>query len=127
MRYLTIAQVIELHRLMIARSGGSGGLRDRGALESCVAQPAVTFDGVDLYTTVAAKAAVLGYLLIANHPFVDGNKRVGHAATEVMLVINGSELNAGVDEQERVVLAVAAGQMTLDEYSVWVSAHSARR
>src|SRR4051794_34443291 len=107
MQYLTVAQVVELHRLVIARSGGGAGLRDIGALESCVAQPAMTFGGVDLYPTLEAKAAVLGYLLVANHPFVDGNKRVGHAALEVMLVMNGSELRASVDEQEHVVLRVA--------------------
>jgi len=127
MQYLTVPQVIELHRLVVNRSGGASGLRDPGALESSVAQPAMTFGGVDLYPTLAAKAAALGYLLVANHPFVDGNKRVGHAAMEVMLVLNGSELQASVDEQERVVMAVAAGLVTMEAFSAWVAEHMVLR
>lgn len=70
-----------------------------------------------------SKAAALGYSLIMNHPFVDGNKRVGHAAMEIMLVLNGCQLSADVDEQERSVLAVASGAMSRDEFARWIEAH----
>ena len=83
MRYLSLQEVISLHSLLIAQSGGSSGLRDRGALESAVAQPEASFGGEQLYPDLASKAAALGHSLIQNHPFVDGNKRVGHAAMEV--------------------------------------------
>jgi death-on-curing protein len=83
----------------------------------------MTFEGADLYPTLVSKAAALGYSLILNHPFVDGNKRVGHAAIEVMLVLNGCQLSASVDEQERVVLAVASGVMPRDEFTTWIEAH----
>lgn len=71
------------------KGGGILGLRDRGSLESAVAQPEMTFDGDDLYPTITDKAAALGYSLIQNHPFLDGNKRAGHATMEVFLLLNG--------------------------------------
>ena len=72
------------------------------ALESALAQPQMTFGGEDLYPTLVDKAAALGYALIKNHPFLDGNKRTGHAAMEVFLVLNGYEIHADVEEQEHV-------------------------
>ncbi len=126
MRYPTVPEVLELHRRLILVSGGSHGLRDRGALESSVAQPQQTFGGDDLYPTIASKAAALGFSLIQNHPFIDGNKRIGHAALEVMLLLNGFELDADVDEQEKVILAVASGAMSRDEFLSWVEQHMRR-
>lgn len=79
-RYLALTEVLDLHRRVMEQSGGATGLRDLGMLESAVAQPRQTFAGVDLYPSLAAKAAALGFSLIQNHPFVDGNKRIGHAA-----------------------------------------------
>ncbi len=106
MRYLSREEIIALHARVIAQSGGILGLRDRGAIESAVAQPEMTSGGDDL---LAEKAAALGHSLIQNHPFLDGNKRVGHAAIEVFLVLNGYEITASVDEQEEIVLTVANG------------------
>ncbi len=126
-RHLTIDEVLELHRLVIAQSGGSEGMRDRGLLASAVAVPKSTFDKQELYATLAAKAAALGYSVVCNHPFVDGNKRVGHAAMETFLVLNGWELSADVEEQERVILRLAAGQMTRPELTAWVEAHLIQR
>jgi len=125
MRLLTFDEVLVLHAHVLATSGGGQGLRDANALHSAVEQPHMTFDGVDLYPNLARKAAALGHSLIANHPFVDGNKRVGHAAMEVMLVLNGFELSASVDEQESVVLAVASGAMSRDDFGTWVEGHVA--
>lgn len=82
MRFLHLAEVIELHRLVIEETGGSPGIRDLGALESAMAQPRMSFGGEDLYPGLPEKVAALGFSLIRNHPFVDGNKRVGHAAME---------------------------------------------
>jgi death on curing protein len=126
MRYLVVEQVLTLHRLVCSRSGSSVGIRDVNALEAAVAQPAMTFGGVDLYPSLAEKAAALAYSLIQNHPFVDGNKRVGHAAMEVFLVLNGYEVNATVDEQEGVFLAVASGRMTRTELADWLAEHTMR-
>lgn len=121
MRLLTLAQVLELHRLLIEQSGGSFGLRDQGALESALAQPAMTFGGIDLYPDLAHKVAALGHALIQNHPFLDGNKRIGHAVMEVTLVLNGYEITAGMEEQESLILRVAQGQISREELAEWLA------
>ena len=126
MRYLTITEVLELHRRIIRQSGGSHGVRDMAALESAIAQPQQTFGGEELYPSLAHKAAAIGFSLIQNHPFIDGNKRIGHAALEVTLVLNGFELIADVDEQERIVLAVASGTLSRDQLTSWVEEHLPR-
>ena len=93
------------------------------ALESALAQPQMTFGGEELYPMLVDKAAVLGYALIKNHPFLDGNKRTGHAAMEVFLVLNGYEIYATVDEQEHMILQVAAGEIDREEFTAWLRTH----
>lgn len=127
MRYLTLDEVIALHAMVVAASGGSKGIRDLGGIESAVAQPQMAFADADLYPTLCDKAAALGFSLICNHPFVDGNKRIGHAAMETMLWLNGFELQCEIDEQERVVLEVASGQSTRAAFTEWVRAHIVER
>jgi death on curing protein len=80
----------------------------------------MTFGGEGLYPTIAEKAAAPGHSLIQNHPFLDGNKRVGHASMEVFLVLNGYEINAPVDEQEKVILTVASGGISRSEFGDWL-------
>ena len=121
LRYLSLAEVLDLHRRVLGVAGGAAGLRDLGLLESAVAQPLATYGGAELYAGVVEKAVALGYSLIANHPFVDGNKRLGHAALETFLVLNGFELDASVEEAERVILAVASGAMKREELLAWIS------
>lgn len=123
MRYLTVEEVLELHRRVIKVSGGSTGVRDLGAIESAVAQPRMSFGGQDLYVGLAEKAAALGFSLVCNHPFVDGNKRIGHAAMETFLVLNGFELRADVNEQELVILGLAAGGLDREQFTAWVALH----
>jgi death-on-curing protein len=123
MRYLSFEEVVLLHSLIVAQSGGASGLRDRGALESAVAQSEMSFGGEELYSTIAEKAAALAYSLIQNHPFVDGNKRIGHAAMEVFLLLNDHEIRASVDDQEKLIIGVASGKVARDELSEWISKH----
>jgi len=122
-RYLSLAEVLELHRRIVVRTSGPTALRDLGALESAVAQPRASFAGEDLYPDLASKATALAFSLINNHPFVDGNKRVGHAALETFLMLNGYELSAEVDASEKIILTVAAGVAGRDELLEWVRAH----
>jgi death-on-curing protein len=91
MRYLTLEEVLDLHALVLQQSGGMPGIRDPNALDSAIAQPAMAFGGHDLYPNIADKAAALAFSLVMNHPFFDGNKRIGHAAMETFLVLNGHE------------------------------------
>ena len=123
MRYLGLAQVVELHQRMVETTGGAPGIRDLGALESALAQPKAAFAGRDLHRTLAEKAAALGFSLAKNHPFVDGNKRVAHAAMETFLVLNGREVQASVDEQERLMLELASGEISRDELAAWLRNH----
>jgi death-on-curing protein len=126
-RYLSLAEVLALHDAVVAQAGGAVGVRDLGALESAIAQPRASFAGVDLYSTLTDKAAALCVSLVGNHPFVDGNKRVGHAALETMLVLNGHELDASVDDAERIFLALAAGALTREAFVAWVRMHMVSR
>jgi death-on-curing protein len=122
-RYLTLVEVLNLHRQIIEQSGGALGVRDLGALQSALAQPRMTFSGEDLYPTLADKAAAVGFSIIMNHPFVDGNKRTGHAAMETFLVLNGMEISASVDEQEQVILALASGNSRRESFVEWLKKH----
>src|SRR5438067_10615275 len=99
-RYLTKEEVIELHRQGLDRFGGMPGLRDEGLLDSALAQPRATFGGEELHATMAAKAAALAFSLVNNHPFADGNKRVGFAALAVFLELNSQKLICSPDDGE---------------------------
>lgn len=124
MRYLTLGEVVALQQRALSQSGGAAGIRDLGLLESALAQPKATFDGVDLHPTLIEKAAALGFALVANHAFVDGNKRIGHAAMEVFLILNGLEIDADVEEQERLMLDIASGQRQRDDLAEWLRHHT---
>jgi death-on-curing protein len=124
MRYLTVSEVIELYRQMMETSGGTVGILSIGFLESAVAQPRATFDGNELYPTIIEKAAALGFSLIMNHAFVDGNKRIGHYAMETFLVINGYELYTSVDEQESIILQLASGNLSREAFTNWMRKHT---
>jgi death on curing protein len=123
MRYLTLHDVLEAHERILRQSGGEPGLLNLGALESARAQPRMTFGGQDLYPTLAEKAGALGFSLIQNHPFVDGNKRTAHAAMETFLVLNGYQIDATVEEQEDILLKVAAGKSGREAFTEWLRQH----
>jgi death-on-curing protein len=124
MRCLSIAEVLDLHERLLAISGGASRVRDLGALESAVSQPHAAFGGQDLYPDLVSKASALCYSLVMNHPFVDGNKRIGHAAMETFLMLNGHELHCAIDAQERVILRLAAGDLSRNAFTDWVRQHT---
>ena len=124
MYYLTLNDVLELHRQVIAQSGGAIGILTMDALESVLAQPRMTFGGEDLYLTLVEKAAVLGYALIRNYPFLDGNKRIGFAAAVLFLEINGHCFQATEADATIRTLALAAGAIREAEYAAWLKANS---
>lgn len=121
MRYLTLVELMDLHERIVDQSGGSVGVRDLGMIESAMAQPQMSFGGTELYPTLAHKAAALCFSLVMNHPFVDGNKRTGHAAMEIFLVLNGFELDADVDDAESIILKLAAGELERSDFNAWVA------
>ena len=123
MRYLGLAEVISLHQKILTDTGGAAGIRDLGALESALAQPKLSAGGADAYLSLAEKAAALCFSISGNHPFVDGNKRVAHAAMEIFLVLNSAEIEASVDDQEYLMLKVAAGEITREGLVQWLELH----
>ena len=127
MQLLTLEQVLKLHQRVIEQSGGAMGIRNQEGLESALAQPRMSYADQELYPTLIEKVGALGFSLINNHPFVDGNKRIGHAALEVTLLINGYEIQADVDDQEAVILAVAASNMNRQAFLEWLQGHVVRR
>jgi death-on-curing protein len=117
--YLAPEQIQDLHRLQVRRYGGLSGIRDRAALEAAAARPQMTFGGEDLYPDLAAKAAALLHSLVLNHPFLEGNERVGAHAAVVFLLANGRELTASSRALVNVTLATARGEMTAEALAIW--------
>jgi death-on-curing protein len=117
--YLSIQQVLDIHAEQLRHHGGANGLRDRGALESALARPAMTFGGEDLYSDVPAKAAALMHSLGLNHPFVDGNKRVSAHAAILFVLLNGFEPLMSSDDLVATTLAVAEGKVEAEALAIW--------
>jgi death-on-curing protein len=120
---LSTEQVLLLHRIMNAETGGADGIRDEGLLDSALNAPFQTFDGQELYPGVIGKAARLGYSLIANHPFVDGNKRIGVLVMLAFLELNGTSLKYTDDELVEIGLGVAEGTLTGKDLEIWIAGH----
>ena len=123
MKTLSKEQVLRLHNALLETFGGTAGVRDDGLLESALNAPFATFGGQYLYPSVQAKAAQLGFGLVCNHPFVDGNKRIGMYVMLTFLEVNGIRLDCTNDEVVEVGLAVASGAMDYEVLLAWVRAH----
>ena len=115
--------VLSVHALLAERTGGGVGVRDVGLIESALGSVYQSFDGVDLYPTVEEKGARLGFALISNHAFVDGNKRVGLLVMLTFLAISGAPVRASDDELVDVTLAVASGGAGYSDLLDWVRSH----
>lgn len=123
MKRLSKEQVLLLHSQLIESFGGSSGVRDDNLLDSALETPFQTFDGEDLYPTLQAKAARLGYGLIKNHCMIDGNKRIGAHAMLVFLELNGVEIDYKQKDLYETILAVADGSLDYDELLKWILKH----
>lgn len=123
MKRLAKTQVLMLHRELIQETGGADGLLDESLLDSALNAPFQSFGGVDAFPSIQQKGARLGYGLIQNHAFVDGNKRIGAHVMLVFLALNGIKLDYTQDELSDMVLAVAAGKLSFDEMTKWVMDH----
>ncbi|MEQ1746270.1 MAG: type II toxin-antitoxin system death-on-curing family toxin [Saprospiraceae bacterium] len=120
--YLTRKDILQIHDDAIVDSGGGSGLRNEAGIESAIAAPQTVYFGQEQYPTIADKAAVLCFELVTQHPFIDGNKRVGHSAMANFLYMNGYTIDETDDEQESIILRVAAGEMTKEAFTEWVTA-----
>lgn len=120
---LTVDEVILLHEKLIAATGGTPGLRDRGLLESAVFGINAGFEDVEQYPTVEQKAARLAYALIANHAFVDGNKRIGILSMLIILDLNRTVLQYTQQELIALGLSAAEGKSGYHEILAWIMSH----
>lgn len=121
---LTTEEVIMLHGKLLAATGGLPGLRDRGLLESAVLSVEAGFEDVEQYPTVEEKAARLAYAMISNHPFADGNKRVGVLAMLMTLRLNDVALRYTQQELIDLGLGTASGKAGYKEILEWILHHS---
>ena len=116
-------KVLRLHQIMAEATGGSVGLRDEGLLESALESAFAGFGGIDFYPTIEEKGARLGYALISNHAFVDGNKRIGVFVMLTFLELNGVRIRCTDEELIHVGLSVADGSMGYEALLQWVRSH----
>ena len=123
MKKLSKKQILMLHTQLIQQTGGSDGVRDYNLLDSALENPFQSFGGDELYPTIQAKAARLGYGLIKNHCMIDGNKRIGTHAMLVFLALNGIELKYMQKELYETILDVAAGKIEYEDLLQWVLDH----
>ena len=120
---LSKPQILLLHEQLIAETGGSSGLRDEGMLDSALNTPFQTFAGKDVYPSLQQKAARLCFGLVKNHPFVDGNKRIGAHVMLVFLALNGIELQHTQTELSEIILQLAAGTLQSTDLLDWILSH----
>lgn len=113
-----------LYQQIVEQMGGTVGLRDEGLLESAVYRPQMSFGGQDLYPDLFSKAGALGHAIICDHPFVDGNKRVGFEAMRLMLRLNGYDLSASLERKFDFVMEIARGKLTAQGVAEWLRQHS---
>lgn len=116
-------KVLLLHQLIAEETGGSVGVRDEGLLESALETAFSSFDGQEFYPTKEEKGARLGYSLIANHAFVDGNKRIGVYVMLTFLEVNGIRLDCTNEDVVKIGLGVADGSMDYEALLAWVREH----
>lgn len=120
---LSKSQVLLIHDQLITETGGSYGLRDEGMLDSALNAPFQTFGGEDVYPSLQQKATRLCFGLVKNHPFIDGNKRIGAHAMLVFLALNGIELQYSQTELSNIILQLAAGEIDTEDLLYWILSH----
>lgn len=119
-QYVSLEDALAIHELSIHRYGGIEGTRDEGLLASALAQPQQTFDGEELYPSLAEKAARYAFGIVNNHPFADGNKRTGAAVLAVFLRANGVRFKPRLSDMQAQIIALADGSLSYDELVAWI-------
>lgn len=120
---LTVDEVISLHEQMIQVTGGSGGIRDIGLLESAIYSALASFEGEDIYPSVPEKSTRLAYSIIKNHAFIDGNKRIGIFVMLMTLKLNSVKLSYTQTELSSLGLGIADGSIGYDKILTWLKVH----
>ena len=116
---ILVQETIRIQSQLITRFGGAHGVRDLGGLESAIARPYQTFDGIDLYPTPQAKACAVLESLAINHPFIDGNKRIAYTMYRLLLLNAGMDINADLEQRYGMVIAASMGEMRFEKLLEW--------
>jgi len=122
--FLSLSEVLEIHQDQVARYGGATGIRDIELLKSALGMPSATYGGQFLHTDVYEMAAAYLFHLVKNHPFIDGNKRVGAVTALIFLYLNGFDFGAPADDFAEMVLAVARGDIDKADVAVFIRRHT---
>jgi death on curing protein len=120
---ISISEIILIQDILIEKFGGTRGIRDRELMESAISRPSQTFDHQDLYLTEIEKAAALVESIVTNHPFIDGNKRIGYVLMRLHLLDCGLDIVAGQDDKYAFVIKIASGKSDFDEICDWINNH----
>lgn len=120
---IKVEEVINIHEKLVDKFGGKKGIRDLTLLESALNRPFITFDQKDLFNSTLEKANVLINGLIQNHPFIDGNKRIGYFVFRAYLLSEGFDINASEDEKYDFVINIANGNYNLEKSLIWLKEH----
>lgn len=123
MRGISVKQILKLHEKMVAATGGSDGVRSIDLLESAINNAYATFGGIDLYREIEQKCASVCFSIINNHPFVDGNKRMGIYIMLILLELNGITIKFTQEELITLGLGTAAGSLKQDDILKWIEEH----
>ncbi|EKD26339.1 MAG: hypothetical protein ACD_79C01248G0004 [uncultured bacterium] len=123
-QYLSVNQILYIHKRLIEKYGGAIGVRDEGLLKSAIIRPQMSVFGKDAYPSLYLKSAVIFYSIINNHPFFDGNKRTAFGAMHMMLLINGYDLVAQEKEAENFCLRVILDKIKENKIAEWIENHS---
>jgi death on curing protein len=118
--FLSLGELLEIHRDQIARYGGSHGLRDLDLVKSALGMPQATFGGEYLHTDVFEMAAAYLFHIVKNHPFIDGNKRAGAVSALVFLALNGYDFTAPQDALAKMVFALAGGELAKADVAIFI-------
>lgn len=122
-----ITEVEKIHSILIERHGGSLGIRDKALLESAINRPYATFDNRDLYLTPIEKAASILESILINHPFIDGNKRIGYVLARLILLENDLDISANQDEKYEFIIGISKGEMKYEAIKTWLTANTTRK
>ncbi|MBK9980969.1 MAG: type II toxin-antitoxin system death-on-curing family toxin [Saprospiraceae bacterium] len=113
-------EAIGIHKLLIDTFGGSKGIRDKDALQSALFRPYQTFEEKELYPSPENKASAMLEIIISNHPYLDGNKRIGYVLMRLILIENGTDIKASEEEKFEFILEVAKGKVKLEQIKAWI-------
>jgi death-on-curing protein len=121
---ISLQEVVVIHSILIEKFGGIQGIRDMAALESAINRPNQTFEGKELYPTILEKVAALLESIIKNHPFNDGNKRIGYTISRLMLLDNNLDLRASQNDKYNFIIQIAENKVTYEHILEWLKMHS---